>query len=91
MSESAPESVPVPPPEARRNAARVQPKPSTAYFLGQFFGHIVQAIKGDVSKPPEPAERSMKTVRTKVDEAVVETKAGPVTLRRTTIDEVRAK
>ena len=62
---------------------------STAYYLGQFFGHIVQAIKTDVTKPTAgPVEKPAMTVRTRVDEAVVETDKGPVTLRRTTIDEV---
>ena len=62
---------------------------STAYYLGQFFGHIVQAIKTDVTKSRAgPIEKTAMTVRTRVDEAVVETEKGPVTLRRTTIDEV---
>lgn len=62
-----------------------KPPESTAYYLGQFFGHIVQAIKTDVTQPAKPAATM---VRTQVDEAVVETTKGPVTLRRTTIDEV---
>jgi len=62
--------------------------------LGAFFGHIWSAATGPVEKRvaessaavSEGAER--RVVGTQVQEGRVQTAAGPVTLRRTTIDEV---
>ena len=55
--------------------------------LGEFFGHIAKGVRTPLKK--EPASDPRRTVvREQVQEANVETPAGPVTLRRTTIDEV---
>jgi hypothetical protein len=61
---------------------------SLAFNLGAFFGHIVQAVKTDVTKQPDAATQ---IVRKQVGEARLETQEGPVTLRRTIIDEVRTE
>ncbi len=58
--------------------------------LGEFFGHIVQGVKTDPalgSSSGEPlTDRTIK--RTTIQEHTAETPEGPVTLRRTVIDEV---
>ncbi len=92
MTNTAPNSNP-----QRRPQSDTSPH-TTAFYLGQFFGHIVQAIKSDVTPPvantsttpPQPIAPNATTVQTRIAEAVVETPNGPVTLRRTTIDEVDA-
>jgi hypothetical protein len=61
---------------------------SLAYNLGAFFGHIVRAAKTDVSAPVRECVDS-RVVRTQVGEARLDTSQGPLTLRRTIIDEVR--
>lgn len=61
------------------------PKPSNsgslARSLGQFFGHVWHAVGGKT-----PANK--REVRREVDERRVDTPDGPVTLRRTTIEEI---
>jgi hypothetical protein len=52
--------------------------------LGEFFGHVARGVTAPV-KPKKPATT---VVREQVEEARVETPAGPMTLRRRTIDEV---
>jgi hypothetical protein len=75
---------------------------SLAYSLGQFFGHIVKAIKTDVgargdarslraragASDPAGASLTTRVVRQTTEERVVETAQGPKTLRRTVVDEV---
>ncbi len=51
--------------------------------LGQFFGHVVHAIKHDPTEPSAPA-----TAPTEVNREVQEARQGEFILRRTTIDEV---
>lgn len=52
--------------------------------LGEFFGHIVQGAKGDLSaQKPERRE-----VRRDVEEREGEVDGKKVTLRRTTIEEI---
>jgi hypothetical protein len=50
--------------------------------LGEFFGHVIKGVKTDPTK---------KVVAKRVQEHVAETPRGPVTLRRTTIDEVELR
>lgn len=75
---------------------------SLAFNLGSFFGHIVQAVKTDVTKAPSAEVASQPdtcigtqadahVIRKQVGEARLETQQGPVMLRRTIIDEVRAE
>jgi hypothetical protein len=73
---------------------------SLMWNLGAFVGGIARGVKAPLKplpmppKPePENAERTEAragalVVRTDVQERVVETAGGPVTLRRTVIDEV---
>jgi hypothetical protein len=49
--------------------------------LGEFFGHVWKGVRTD----PGPQRH---VVRRDVQETTVPTEGGPVTLRRTTIDEV---
>lgn len=71
------------------------PKPSLLFNLGAFVGNVARGFTqpvrapasaqraADAPRPPEP-----RVVRTDVAEKTVDTPAGPVTLRRTVIDEV---
>ena len=52
------------------------------FNLGAFFGHVVQAVKADVR-----AERTV--LRHETTQEQRDTPLGPVTLRRTVIEEVR--
>ncbi len=61
----------------------VPPKPLMR-SLGEFFGHIVRAVKTDAAKAPAPRAE----VRRETAEETRDTPAGPVTLRRTTIEEI---
>ncbi len=61
----------------------VPPKPLMR-SLGEFFGHIVRAVKTDPAKAPAPRAE----VRRETAEETRDTPAGPVTLRRTTIEEI---
>ncbi len=54
--------------------------------IGQFFGHVVNAIKHDPTVPTEPSASA--TVPTEVNRDVQEARQGEFILRRTTIDEV---
>ncbi|MBX3321644.1 MAG: hypothetical protein KF757_01500 [Phycisphaeraceae bacterium] len=47
--------------------------------LGRFFGHIVAGARSDPSR---------REVSREVEESQIKTSAGPVTLRRTTIEEI---
>ena len=49
--------------------------------LGEFFGHVWKGVRTDPAPPRQ-------VVRKDVQETTVETPRGPVTLRRTTVDEV---
>ena len=51
------------------------------HHLGAFFGHVVKAVRTDVA--PRPVE-----VRRQTQVQSRDTPAGPVTLRRTIIEEV---
>lgn len=57
-------------------------KKPLARSLGEFFGILVDAAKTDVTAP-KPV-----VVREEVQEKVVETEAGKITLRRRVVDEV---
>lgn len=61
----------------------VPPKPLMR-SLGEFFGHIVRAVKTDPAKAPPPRAE----VRRETAQETRDTPAGPVTLRRTTIEEI---
>jgi hypothetical protein len=50
--------------------------------MGQFFGFLWAGVRGKAPADP-PASRRVRT-----QERTIETPEGPVTLRRTTIDEV---
>ena len=50
--------------------------------LGEFFGHVWKGVRTE----PQPPAR---VVRREVQEKTIETPQGPVTLRRTTVDEIR--
>ena len=50
------------------------------YALGSFFGHVIKGVRTDPSKVE---------VRREVEVETRETPAGPVTLRRTVIEEVQ--
>jgi hypothetical protein len=52
--------------------------------LGEFFGHIVHGVKGDI-RSNEPERRE---VRREVEERAGEVDGKKVTLRRTTIEEI---
>ena len=52
-------------------------------FLGEFVGHVAKGF----TAPLKPKDARL-VVRREVEEHQVETPQGPVTLRRTTIDEV---
>lgn len=54
--------------------------------LGEFFGHVWNGITAD-THPDRKTNRSH-VVRREVQETKIETPAGPVTLRRTTVDEI---
>jgi hypothetical protein len=70
--------------------------PSKSIFrsLGEFFGHVAHGVRTPVVRPPEsitpppaaPPERQV--VRRTVEEEERATPHGPVTLRRTIIEEV---
>ena len=53
--------------------------------LGEFFGHIKRGFKTPVKGAPDP---NRTVVRESIQEKAIETPEGPITLRRTTIDEV---
>ena len=57
------------------------PKKPIARSLGEFFGHIIRAVK---TKPQEPG-------KTTVRKTVQEDDRGDVVLRRTTVEEVEIK
>lgn len=61
-----------------------------ARSIGEFFGIIIKAAKEDVTKPAPSIAAPDKPVviREEVEEKVVETEAGPLTLRRRVVDEV---
>ncbi len=70
------------PPKAHPSAPAAKPaKKTLARSLGEFFGILINAAKTDVT-----ARRTV--VRTDVQQQTINTPAGEVTLRRTTIDEV---
>lgn len=52
--------------------------------FGEFFGHIAKGF----TAPVKPAQSESKVVRQEVQERSIDTPEGPITLRRTTIDEV---
>lgn len=54
--------------------------------LGEFVGHIVRGVKAPADSP-ETADSTV--VKHDVKEAVQDTPAGRVTLRRTTVEEIR--
>lgn len=54
--------------------------------LGEFFGHVWSGIKADPGSRPEGTRP--RVVRREVQEKTIETPQGPVTLRRTTVDEI---
>ena len=57
--------------------------------LGEFVGHIVRAVKTDPGAPARPgAGKDRVEVRREVAEERRDTELGPVTLRRTTIEEI---
>lgn len=65
------------------------------FNLGAFFGNVARGFTQPVKAPPAaqqaggPAEPpARKVVRQDVQEKVVETPTGPVTLRRTVTDEI---
>ena len=58
----------------------VDKKTSLIRNLGAFFGHIVKAVKTDLS-----------TTKTVVRKTVEEEEHGDITLRRTTIEEIEFK
>ncbi len=58
-------------------------RPSLMRSLGQFFGHIAHSAK---SKPTDAAETIEVSRETTTERR--QTPSGPVTLRRTTIEEV---
>lgn len=64
-------------------------KKGLARALGEFWGHISKAVKTPVEADGTIVRKQ--TVRTTVEERRVETEAGPLTLRRTTIDEVERR
>lgn len=55
---------------------------SLMFCLGEAVGHIARAAR-------RPVEPRTTVVATRVQERVVNTHAGPIVLRRTTIDEVQ--
>jgi hypothetical protein len=56
--------------------------------LGAFVGEVWKGITSDPSASPPAAPPTTRVVQERVDERVIETNAGPVTLRRRVIDEV---
>jgi hypothetical protein len=54
--------------------------------LGLFVGHVARGLTTKVQRTPEPPQR-VEVSRT-VEEAHGESPAGPVTLRRTVIEEI---
>ena len=75
------------------------PKKTLLRNLGEFFGHVAHGIASDPNgpKPPETAGVSPVAppepgaiVRSETHERIVSTPEGPLVLRRTVIDEVRA-
>ncbi|MCU0688743.1 MAG: hypothetical protein MUE97_03235 [Phycisphaerales bacterium] len=78
---ASPDGQPGSGPPPRKKAA----KPSLPHNIGGFFGHIIKAIKTDVTSQPPHA-----TVRVTHDEQPVTTPIGPGTLRTTVRDELHA-
>jgi len=54
--------------------------------LGEFVGHIVRGVKSPADVPPGGDSRVLKH---EVEEETRDTDAGRVTLRRTTVEEIR--
>lgn len=59
-----------------------QPRQSLMHYLGAFFGHVVKAVRTDVTAKPVE-------VRRETQEQICDTLAGAVTVRRTVIEEVQ--
>ncbi len=72
----------------RYTASMPARKKPLARSLGEFFGILWDAAKTDVTKPPVAATTPPTIVRKEVQEKTVDTPRGPLTLRRTTIDEI---
>ena len=74
------------PPRSRMNYASLMPaqRKTLMRSFGEFFGHIAKGF----TSPVKPARSESKVVRQEVQEHNVDTPQGPITLRRTTIDEV---
>lgn len=61
--------------------------------LGAFFGHVAQAVRQDVARPPapRPAAAQRTQVRREVREQTQPVDGGQVTLRRTIVEEIEIR
>ena len=55
------------------------PNKSIMRSLGEFFGHVLKGVRTDPTK---------RVIRREVEEETRQTDQGPITLRRTTIEEI---
>ena len=56
--------------------------------LGEFVGHIVRSVKSDPHDTHDLHDTARTIISTETEELVRDTPDGPVTLRRTTIEEI---
>jgi hypothetical protein len=78
-----PETPPDPPAPASAPPARPEERRSLAFNIGAFFGHIVKAVRTDV----QPTQ----VLRSETTQEQRDTPTGRVTIRRTTIEELRVE
>ncbi len=67
-----------------------QSRPSIMRSLGAFFGHVVKAVRQDVTVARRPEARRQE-VRREVREETRASDVGEITLRRTIIEEVEVR
>lgn len=76
-----------------KKPAAPAPQPGLMRSIGQFFGHVMEGVRSGPDQAPEQQEmvdiRQEPIVRHEVIERVQETPSGPITIRRTIIEEVR--
>jgi hypothetical protein len=63
-----------------------KPNKTLMRSIGEFFGHIVRGVRTPADEPDPPDAH---VLRREVEEQSRDTPAGRVTLRRTTVEELR--